>query len=909
MNSRRINILFSVLVCIGLSAYSAEIQLYVAVDGNDTWRGQLVKPNREATDGPLATLNGARDTVRKLRKEGKLVGLVTVQVRGGVYRMNSPFVLGPEDSGLPEAPVLFEAYKKEKPVFSGGRQLSGFRKNGSLWEIELPDVKNGKWYFRQLFVDGKRRQRARGPNEGYFRIGSLMPGPKDAQGKEIARDKFVFQPGDLKPWERINDVNLTLMHSWETSIHPLKSIDAVSNIVEFAAPMKEWWCLGYWEKHPRYYVENALELLDQPGEWYLNRDTGVLSYWPMPGEKIEKVEVIAPYLSELVRIEGNADEGRFVKNVTIRGLAFHHADWILDPKGNSSTQAAVEVPAVVTANGAIDCVFERCEIAHIGTYGIWFKRGCKDCRIQQNRLFDFGAGGIRVGEPNMAQTDVAESSRNLVDNNHIFDGGHVYAGAIGIWVAQSSYNRISHNDIHDLYYSGMSIGWNWGLQDNRTHHNVMEFNHVHNLGHGVMSDAGLIYCLGVSPGSIIRNNVFHDMWPYSKPALGWGIYLDAQTGCYLVESNLVYNTLSGGLMFNNGGHEHTFRNNIFAFSANHALWPYTEKRPSTFRENIVYMTQGQLLIPHGERSLNERLAAKESVGDWNNNIYWNSTDPAGIKFYKYSFEEWQALGFDKDSMLADPEFVNPARHDFCLKKSSPAFNLGFKRLDISQVGLYGDKEWANEARHERCAKVALPPPPEPLAVNDSFEGTAVGMEPNHAQVSGEEKGASIRISEDCAMGGRRSLKIADSAELEPAWQPHFYYEPHIVTGTVCQSFDLLLATNSVCTLEWRDNGQYPKNIGPSMQFDGSGKVTVGGVLLTTIPVGGWLHVEVEAALGKNVAHDFKLSLTPAGGGVQIFSNLKISGQDFVELHWLGFISAAKADTACYIDNMVLKNRK
>ena len=103
---------------------------------------------------------------------------------------------------------------------------------------------------------------------------------------------------------------------------------------------------------------------------------------------------------------------------------------------------------------------------------------------------------------------------------------------IGIWVAQSSQNRISHNDIHDLLYSGISIGWNWGLEPNRTHHNVVEFNHVHDLVHGVLSDAGLIYCLGVSPGSVIRNNVFHDIWPYSTPPFGWGIYLDAQCGNY-----------------------------------------------------------------------------------------------------------------------------------------------------------------------------------------------------------------------------------------------------------------------------------------------------------------------------------------------------------------------------------------
>ncbi|OGV57230.1 MAG: hypothetical protein A2283_21120 [Lentisphaerae bacterium RIFOXYA12_FULL_48_11] len=907
-------ILPSLLIVLTLAHLAAGdgLEFYVAADGNDCWSGQLKRPNSAKTDGPLASLAGARDIVRKLRADGKAARPVTVNVRDGIYMLDSPFVLEPQDSGLAEAPVVYQAYRKEKPIFSGGRFLSGFRKSGDLWELDIPDVKAGKWYFRQLFVNGERRQRARGPNEGYFRIESPLPGPKDAHGKEIAREKFVFKAGDLKHWARLNDVSLTLMHSWETSIHPLKSVDPVSNVVEFAAPMKEWWCIGYWEKNPRYYVENALELLDQPGEWYLNRETGVLSYWPMPGEKIGKVEIVAPFLTEVVRFAGNADEGRFIKHLTLRGLAFHHADWILDPKGNSSTQAAVEVPAVITAEGAINCVVEKCEVAHIGTYGIWFKRGCKDCRIQQNRLFDFGAGGIRVGEDKMAKTDVAESSRTLIDNNHIFNGGHIYAGAIGIWVAQSSSNTISHNDIHDLFYSGMSIGWNWGLETNRTHHNIIEFNHVHNLGHGVLSDAGLIYCLGVSPGSVIRNNVFHDMWPYSKPALGWGIYLDGQTGCYLVESNLVYNTLSGGLMFNNGGHEHVIRNNIFALSAEYALWPYSEKRPSTFHDNIVYLTQGKLLIPHGENSLNERIKAKESVGDWNNNVYWCTGGADQLKFYRRTFAEWQELGLDRNSLIADPKFSNVNKHDFRLKKSSPALRHGFKPIDISSVGLYGDSDWVKEASHKRCPRKELPlppPPPQPLELNDDFEKTAPGLPPNKAEVSGEEKGASVRISEDRSLSGKRSLKMQDSKELQPSWQPHFYYEPHIITGLVRQVFDVWYETNAQFVVEWRDSGSYGQNIGPSVRFDGNGNVTAGGKKLATVPVGNWLHVEIEVCLGKNAPRTCKLTLFPAGGVAEIFADLSISGKDFSELHWLGFISTVSADTSVYFDNMVLTRVK
>ncbi|MHB8900367.1 MAG: right-handed parallel beta-helix repeat-containing protein, partial [Thermoguttaceae bacterium] len=638
------------------AATAPAAELYVAPGGNDQWSGALPDPNAVGTDGPLATLGRARDVARARRAAGEPV---QVLLRGGTYVLQEPFVLEPQDSGTAEAPALFAACPGEQPVLSGGRPITGWQKGpGQLWQVQLPDVKAGRWYFRQLFVDGRRRGPARSPNEGYLRIVQLVPGPPDPRSKPVARDRFIFAPGDIQSWQRLGDVTLVLMHSWETSIHSIKSVDTQANVIQLAAPMREWWSIGYWEPRQRYYLENAFEFLDRPGEWYLDRATGVLSYWPLPGESMSKTRFVAPVLTELVRLAGDPDAGRFVRHVSLRGLSFQHSDWVLDPAGNSSTQAAVNVPAAVTADGALDCALEDCEVAHVGTYGVWFRRGCKDCRVQRNRVHDLGAGGIRVGEAHRAETDVAESSRILVDNNHIFDGGHVYAAGVGIWVAQSSHNQVSHNDIHDFFYSGISVGWNWGVEENRTHHNLVELNHVHDLVHGVLSDAGLIYCLGVSPGSVIRNNVFHDIWPYTQPALGWGIYLDARCGSYTVENNLVYNTLSGGLMFNNGGHAHTIRNNIFALSADYALWPYSEQRPSTFRQNIVYLTQGELLIPYGERSLNERIAAKEPVGDWDQNLYWHAGGPDKLHFYRHTFPEWQALGLDPHSRIADPRFVD-----------------------------------------------------------------------------------------------------------------------------------------------------------------------------------------------------------------------------------------------------------
>ena len=703
----------AMLVSTLAASHAAEPRFYVATDGNDRWSGTLASPNPAGTDGPLKTLTAARDAVRKTRDAGNQ-DTATITIRAGTYELTQPLLLRSLDSN-----TVYEAYENEKPIISGGRQISGFTQSGPLWQTTIPDVGNGKWYFRQLFADGTRRQRARSPNTGYFRIAELIPGPMDPASKRaVARDRFKFaandlqpyanvklHPDDLQPYANFEDVNLILMHSWENSIHPLKSIDLQSRTVQFAAPLKEWWSIGYWEEKQRYFVENAREFLDQPGEWYLDRKTGVLSYWPMPGEQLNQTRIVAPFLKELVQLAGSRDSSQIVQNITLRGLTFHYADWDLDPKGNSSTQAAVEVPAAITADGARNCVIEKCEVAHVGIYGIWLRRGCKDCTVRQTRLFDLGAGGIRVGEAQRAETDAAESSGNTIDNNHIYDGGHVYPAGIGIWVAQSSYNTITHNDVHDMLYSGMSIGWNWGDDPNRTHHNRIEFNHVHHLVKGVLSDAGAIYCLGVSTGSVIRNNVFHDVWPYSTPPFGWGIYLDATCSGYLVENNVVYNTLSGGLMYNNGGHEHVIQNNIFAFCGNYQLWPYWEKRPNTFRRNIVQMTQGELFVPFASSSLRERVAKKESIGQWDENVIWHTALREKVPFFKWDLAGWRAMGLDGKSVLADPMFVNAAEYDFGLRPGSPALGLGFKAIDVSKVGLYGDEAWVNEARSIKFEKV------------------------------------------------------------------------------------------------------------------------------------------------------------------------------------------------------------
>ena len=764
----------------------------------------------------------------------------------------------------------------------------------------------GKWYFQQLFVDGKRRTRARSPNQGYYYITAKDP----KTGKETPRDPnahFVFTPGEIKPWADRAEANVVVYHSWETSRLRIAAVDDGQRLVSFTG--RAAWAFEYWGPKQRYYVENIREALDAPGEWYLERATGTLYYYPMPGEDLGRMEVVAPRLTRLVEFRGVPDAGKLVEYVTLRGLVFSHEDWTLEPQGHSDPQAAVTVPAAIMADGARNCAIEACEVSHVGDYAIWLRRGCKDNRIQRNRLVDLGTGGVWIGEAGMAPSDETESSGNLVDNDHIFDGGHVYPAGVGVWVGQSSRNTIFHNEIHDLCYSGMSIGWTWDDAPNRCHHNTIECNHVHHVMNGVLSDGGAIYTLGVSPGSVIRNNVFHDVISYPSPPYGWGIYLDATTGGYLVEKNVVYNIHSGCLMYSNGGHEHTIRNNVFAYSAHYGLWPFWEKRPNTFQRNIVYLTQGTLFWPGSGGSLTDRLAAKEPLGVWDENLYWHVGGPQEIRFFRRDLAQWQSLGLDRRSQIADPKFVDAAGHDFRLKPDSPAIALGFVLIDTSRVGLYGDAAWVAEARQVKHPKTVLPAPPpapQPKQISDDFEKTEVGALPEGAVVSGEGMGALIRVTDERAASGKHSLKITDSKTIYPSWQPHFYYEPHLIEGTVRQSFDLWLGRDAVLFAEWRDESGYAQYYGPSVTIDASGKVSAAGKVLTTVPTSAWVHVEIEAPLGRASTKKFTLTLVPPNGPRQVFTNLPTTGQDFSELHWIGFVSPTAADAVYYLDNVCIQ---
>jgi hypothetical protein len=646
--------------------------LHVATNGSDQWSGKIPDPNPDRTDGALATIPAALRIARGL-KAGAKDG-VTILLRQGTYELVQPIVLTPDDSGTTAlAPLVIANYRDEKPALSGGRRLTGWQRvpgHAEIWQTDIPQVREGKWYFRSLFVNGRRATRARTPSQGAF---FLMSGERFSD-KPV---RFHFNPGDVKPaWVGDPDAELIAFEKWIDFRQHLRSVSTESNVVELSGNA----AAHTREAGTRYFVENTRDSLDAHGEWHLDRKTGLLRYWPMAGEEMAKVEVIAPVLGELLLLKGDPVAAKTVQHVIVRGLTFAHTDWDLPAEGYTDSQAAVRVRGDFFAEGAMDCSVEDCVFAHLGGYAIDLGRGCQNNRIVGNEVFDIGAGGVRLGEPGDRNPEPIQANHShTVTDNHLHALGRVYTPAVGVLILQSGTNRVAHNHIHDLYYTAVSVGWNWGYQETPCRENVIEFNHLHDIGQSMLSDMGAIYTLGIQHGSAVRNNLIHDVNSFTYG--GWGLYPDEGSTGIVWENNLVYRTKSAGF-HQHYGRENIVRNNIFGFGKEYQLMRTREEDHLSFffTNNVVYFDSGNLL---GSNWKNDRYVME-------NNLYFDArpgATAATMRFANATLDEWRARGHDTNSIIADPEFTAPEKFDFTRRASSPAVKIGFQPINMSSVGV------------------------------------------------------------------------------------------------------------------------------------------------------------------------------------------------------------------------------
>ncbi|MDO8540420.1 MAG: right-handed parallel beta-helix repeat-containing protein [Opitutaceae bacterium] len=882
------------------------VEFHVAPDGNDTNPGHAERP--------FATLERAQAAIRTLKRTvGLPPGGVTVHVRGGTYTLPAPLTLTPEDSGSAEAPIVFTG-DEARPLLSAGRKITGWRPIGDgVWAADLPEVKAGRWYFEQLFINDRRATRARSPNDGYFYVdlkGGYGPEPETGNLVDLSRRSFrVLRDGDLSDYSNLSgaalrDVTLTVLwNNWISTKVRVAAVEPSLRLVTLTgAPGSS--THSDFDRGIRYFVENCRAAFDAPGEWFLDRG-GTLLYRPRPQEDMTTAEVFAPRWEQFIIMAGDPKAGRYVEHVTFRGLRFQHAACPIPPGGMPEKQSAATVPAAILADGARHVRLVDCEIAHIGGYAIHFRYGCRDCTVTQCYLHDLGAGGVHLGggEQNQVPAEWEQSSHLEVDNNILRAGGRVYPSGSAILSHHCSDSRFTHNYISDFYYSGISAGWTWSYLPSLAKRNEIAFNHISHIGQGILSDLAGIYTLGESQGTTIVGNVIHDVHCYSYGAAG--IYNDQASTGIRVANNLTYRSETSGYTMN-FGKDVTIENNIFALTETHVLHKGTgrEESSANFTRNILWFDRGELL-EGGWRAPAMRVAR---------NLYWDASRRP-VTFLGLSWGKWRELGKDEGSFVADPLFVNPARWDFRLRPGSPAAKIGFVPFDESQAGVRGEGAWRALARSFPAP--ALPPRPPvpkltPLRLDEDFESTPIDWPPAIAKIeptwAWQQYGLRVAVAAEPSPSGQRCLKMVENKPGLQTWAPMLIYYPAHREGQTRLSFDIKLDRASHLTVSMED--RTGKNVaplnGPFLDIR-EGRLFVAGRPPVTIPWNQWIKLELVAGIGSQATGTFDLEVTLPDGTKHGLAGIKCRSRNWNHLQWLGFSSVGDGDSTILLDNIHLAN--
>jgi hypothetical protein len=698
----------------------AAADFFVAPDGDDSFSGTLAAPNADATDGPFATLARARDAVRTLIARHKRDA--TVLIRGGTYRLSQTVVFSLDNSAGPDATITYAAYPGEKPVFSSGQPISGWRKpgdppeglsaaaRGNVWVADVA----GRGRFFTLFDGDRRLPRARGP--GFSQTNST---PRGSQDYETVQ----FPAGAVGGLANLSDAELRIVpsHFWIMNLLPIESIDEAASTLKTAVPgTYPLGRNGMTDRHNAW-VENALEVLDEPGEWVLDTSKGRLYLWPRGDEPGD--DVVAPALTELIRVEGRIDyegsEDTPIEGLVFEGLGFTHGDrypwhgrtgWGLQ----HDWECFDKPTALVRFRGAQRCAVEACELFNSGHTAIRLDLHCQRIRLAGNHVHHVGGAGVLLAGYGPGTKDVNRS--NEVVDNYVHHAGREYWGSAGIFAWQSGENRIAHNHVHHLPYTAVlatgrivrtppgpaecsrTIRWHevprrfprasWGEREPYLHarKNVIEYNEIHNVMQK-LGDGNAIYVSGAGGGNVVRYNYCHDC---TGPYMNAVIRCDDDQHGTLMEGNVCCRTGGHGEGFISKG-DNDLVNNVVADlrpvarHRGYVVFPYGSIHGSRIERNVLYSRgKGQILYHHGRPSgrHGEPPRLRDTQTDYN--LYFSTEDESWAQEH---LKSQRAVGNERHSVEADPEFVDVDAGDFRFRPGSPAAKLGIDPLDVSKAGL------------------------------------------------------------------------------------------------------------------------------------------------------------------------------------------------------------------------------
>lgn len=649
--------------------------------------------------GPLKSIENALERVCQLRSAG-ILRPITIKLMDEEYYLDKTIDIDynilTQKYNTHECfcSVAFEPYY-ERAAIVGGKRLCGFKRdtfNGKeCFSLFIPEVKSGKWSFTDLYVDGKRAALTRYPKSGTLRCIDT----EHSSGGLFTHSKwFTAKKEDLEEISSLDGAIVSYYHYWIDEHSPVESYDKSSGRLVMKYMSRFLISNQYAEENEEnaqhnsanleYYLENIPEMFKNANEWYLSRD-GMLYYIPSDSSQTpENITVYAPTVDKILNVCGSQE--RRVKNIDFRDIDFICSKGDYASKAMDISEEAVEggeyasdSQAVSDAYGAVNfknsygCRIEGCTFKNLGVQALSIDSGCSDIRVETCEFYDIGAGGVRIfgGEYGCAPED--ETHHITVRGCKISKCGRRYAAACGILACHAHDCEISDNEISFLDYSGISVGWVWGYRESNTFNNVILRNHIHHIGMGNLSDMGGIYLLGRQRGTVVRENVIHDV--ICKHYGGWGIYTDEGSSYITVEKNIVYNC-SSECFHQHYGCCNVVKNNVFAFGGNSVVrCSIDELHSSLSLENNVLVTRSKPVFSTADA--NKGFCS--SVSSQGNIIYdADGADPCificgGRRF---TLSDAQSLGLERGSIAADPLLCG----DFRPADNSPVYSMGFKKI-------------------------------------------------------------------------------------------------------------------------------------------------------------------------------------------------------------------------------------
>ncbi len=668
--------LFLLACCLAGHAFSFAQIIYVAPDGSDLHDGSMAKP--------MATVQMALRKAREMRRlnDESIQNGIHIVLRGGNYQVLETIVIRPEDSGTRESTTFIEAAPNEQPVLSGAVPVMNWKKvatavpglqqnvQNQIWVADVPQVNGNDFNFRQLWVNDVKAIRAKSSN------GSSMLRILNWNKAEAA---CVIPTLPFTNLETSNGLELFIQQWWEIANLRVKKVEVMADSTKlfFHQPESKIqnehpWPAPWLSKetgNSAFYLTNALQFLDEPGEWYLDAARKKLYYWPRSTENLATAKVLAPFTETILRVDGTIDAP--VKNLVIDGISFQHTGWLrpslqghvphqaglymteaykLKPAGTKAkpgldNQTWVgRQAAAVELNYAIRTRVKNCSFLHVAATGIDLRRGVQDNMTKNNLFSDIGGTAILAGNygdegreihlPFNPKDEREKCDVIFIENNFITNATNEDWGAVGIGCGFVSRTSIRHNEIENVSYSGISVGWGWSPEPNMMRNNRIVANKIHHYGKWNYDCSG-IYTLSAQPNSVIEENYIDSIYksPIAHlPSHWFYLYTDEGSSGFNIHNNwtpsqkFLQNANGPGNVWSNNGpqvHDSVKQNagleKRFQYLAAHA----TVKSPKINEEHhevieLVVKDGRQLDLPKLKVLLAKNNMDSNAIYQWQN---------------------------------------------------------------------------------------------------------------------------------------------------------------------------------------------------------------------------------------------------------------------------------------------------